>query len=54
MYTFAEVSILEFDPTLRMECKRMAVRESNTAEKQKRERYAYTAECECEWAGAGT
>ena len=36
MYTFAEVSILEFDPALRMECERMAVRERKRREERRK------------------
>src|SRR6266550_5591552 len=38
MYTFAEVSILEFDPNLRMECERMAVRERKRREERRKNR----------------
>ncbi|KAM6489275.1 AAA domain containing protein [Amanita muscaria] len=38
MYTFAEVSILEFDPALRMECQRMAVRERKRREEHRKSR----------------
>lgn len=38
MYTAAEVSIQEFDPQLRQECERMAVRERQRREERRRER----------------
>ncbi|KAF8632421.1 hypothetical protein AX17_004862 [Amanita inopinata Kibby_2008] len=38
MHTAAEVSILEFDPTLRMECERMAVRERKRREGHRKNR----------------
>ncbi|KIL55641.1 hypothetical protein M378DRAFT_904083 [Amanita muscaria Koide BX008] len=38
MYTFAELSILEFDPALGMECQRMAVREWKRREEHRKNR----------------
>jgi hypothetical protein len=50
MYTFAEVSILKFDPTLRMDCERMAVQERKRHEENRKIKDKLKGEGRCNTA----